>query len=195
MDRKEIIIDSKWKSKLKNPYFVNNSDTIVIMLPGRGYTVNAPLFYYLTGMCFELEYDVLQINYGYQMAQETYCFEDYPTLLTEIKAVVHQLPKYKKIILVGKSMGTFFLNDLEEYSNALKIFLTPTDKILDRVKDLNDLYIYGSHDRWLKKNMSRLALANSLCLSGAGHSLTTGDLQTDLEYMKKIIKSIREYIA
>lgn len=196
MKKTQIIKESKWKKELKHDYFLNDSDTLVIMLPGYGYQVTQPLFHYLTGMYFKLNYDILKINYGFQLAQVDIEFQtDIPIIVSEINQVLESIKSYQKVIIIGKSMGTLFIEELaRKFEHVVKIYMTPTDNTLPTHIDLNALYIYGTADTLISESsMVRLLGAERLIIKHANHGLQTNDWETDLENMKLIVKTIENF--
>ena len=49
-----------------NNYWSKGSDTLLIMLPGLGYTNDMPLLFYLHEIAINRGFDVLQVNYDYR---------------------------------------------------------------------------------------------------------------------------------
>lgn len=193
MKKSNITIQSHWKKDLKNEYFTQGSSTLVIMLPGNNYSIKGPLFYYLTGMYLEEGFDIIQINYGYQIAQVALDFKDIHLVLEESKATLKQLADYEHVIIVGKSMGTAFIDAIaSDYKSVRKIYLTPTDQSLTRIKDDKGLYIYGSQDPLLTKR-EQLSNRQVLVIKNANHSLRVGHYASDLTNMKIIIEEIQKY--
>ena len=190
---------SKWSDRVLNDYFTTDSDTLVVMLPGYGYTVEGPLFYYLTGMCIELKFDVIQVNYGFQVAR---CDIDYSndvdTVLKEIKTFLAGMKTYSKVIIIGKSMGTGFIDDLSDlYQEPLSVHLTPTDLTLTEELNERMFVIYGSADSMLSEaSKNKLAKkCKRLIISNGDHSLEVGHVHTDLDNMKQIMKSVRSFVS
>ena len=59
------------------------TDSLVVMLPGRGYTVQGPLFHYSTGVFLNSGFDVLHVNYDYSVQSESLTLEEEIKQITE----------------------------------------------------------------------------------------------------------------
>lgn len=190
---------SKWCDTLKHNYIDNDGDILTIVLPGYGYSCDRPLLYYITGIALELNYDVLQIKYGFSQAQVE-C-DDLSDLELEIIDVLNQLKKhYKKIIVVGKSIGTGFIPLVANHLNSTickLIYLTPLDRTIPAVLTENMLMVYGEADRQLSKE-SRKRIVDSECstieANYANHGLETGDVLDSLDTMTKLMRAIKLYM-
>jgi acetyl esterase/lipase len=86
------------------------SDKLLVILPGRGYTRDYPLFYSLRMLAVELGYDVLSTQYSFQADPHTVRFDavGWDGLKEEIDQALKALPKreYTHICFAGKSLGT-----------------------------------------------------------------------------------------
>ncbi|MHA7138024.1 alpha/beta hydrolase [Rossellomorea arthrocnemi] len=161
---------------------------IAILLPGLGYTVQAPLLHYSTGIYLHKGYDVLHINYQYTSADyEGFSIEEVDDALKhDVKEVVDQVlqeKNYSRIHLVAKSFGTIALsNELtrESFQDAELIWLTPLikeDEVFQAMLDSGQegICIMGDADRHYEearfnelKSNHRLDLH---LIKGVNHSL------------------------
>lgn len=93
-----------------NTYWSNGSDTLLIMLPGLGYTNDMPIMFYLHQIAVGRGYDVLQVNYDYRsVPRETSAEEWSVRMMGDVQpAIDAALAKgsYTNIVLAGKSIGT-----------------------------------------------------------------------------------------
>ncbi|MEP6988253.1 MAG: hypothetical protein ABI970_21795, partial [Chloroflexota bacterium] len=64
------------------------SDKLLIMLPGRAYTCDFPMLYYLRSAAIQQGYDVLSIEYGFQAAHSTFNPSQAPDLDADINDTV-----------------------------------------------------------------------------------------------------------
>jgi hypothetical protein len=85
---------------------------VAVMLPGFGYTCDMPLFYYATNLLLDAGADVMHAEYAYSRRAD---FRDLPLdrqkewLFADAEAsyrVALAQRAYKKVTLVGKSIGT-----------------------------------------------------------------------------------------
>lgn len=202
-----IETSSKWIAKLHHDYFKNQSEVLVITLPGFKYTQDSPIFHYLTTLFLELNVDLLCVKYGCQYSFETFVLlEEVATIEQEIMAVVNQLElaKYKKIIVIGKSLGTRFVPALEKHISEVNgkaelqlIYLTPTDMTLPQTLNQNMYFVMGSKDGLLSEEYRiRIQDSVSTCsiFEGANHSLEVGDVIGDIEMMRLLMDDIKNVV-
>lgn len=155
MNFTKIETTSKWKNNLKHVYIVQNSQTLLVTLPGYAYESVAPLLYYAGNVAMEEGCDVLCIEYGYQKKQvDIDVKKELGDLIKETKEAIDKSlqNKYKNIIFIGKSLGTFIMNELrEEYpeKNTSYIYLTPVDRSIPKKCSNDTLVVFGSRDSQL----------------------------------------------
>ncbi|MBY6037659.1 hypothetical protein KUV80_13395 [Fictibacillus nanhaiensis] len=85
---------------------------LVIMLPGVGYTVHAPLFHFATSGYINKGYDVLHVNYQYYIEAYDECTNEElrSALVHDVHAVLENTlcdVHYGSYYLVGKSFVCF----------------------------------------------------------------------------------------
>ncbi|MTI70534.1 MAG: hypothetical protein FH751_09820 [Firmicutes bacterium] len=124
---------------------------------------------------------VLSIEYGYLKKQIDIKIEkEIGFLIKETKDAIDKALEndYKNIILVGKSLGTFLMNQLrKEYSNEKIsfIYLTPVDVSVPEHCNNDTLIVFGSGDRQLSKEkakeIKRRKDIEALEVEDADHSL------------------------
>lgn len=190
-----------------------NAEGIAILLPGLGYTVQAPLLHYSTGIYLENGYDVLHVNYQYTGADyERFSVDEVDDALKhDVNKIVDAVlldHAYPHIHIVAKSFGTLALCHeaaRESLQDAKFIWLTPLlkdDEIFQAMLDSKQegLCIIGDEDRHyderrfneLKRNQ-RLEMH---LVKGVNHSLEHGfrvldSISTHKEIMS-IIKAFSE---
>lgn len=122
---------------MKVPYeIISKTDQpkgLAILIPGMGYTSQAPVFHYSTGVFLNKDYDVLHVNYQY--SDEKYDLFSYEELVEfihlDVSSVLDEVLKdsaYDSFYIVGKSFGTLAMGkalERELLQNAKAIWLTP----------------------------------------------------------------------
>lgn len=103
---------------------------LVIMLPGRNYSCETGVLFYLSRLILENGCDMLKINYGvHQQAQP-----DTERLQAELHATIALVAgHYPQLSFIGKSMGSTLAVDLAQRHNTQAgslILLTPTEEAL-----------------------------------------------------------------
>jgi len=192
--KRDIITQSKWKKDLKHEYHDNGSDTLIVLLPGAGYTVEGPLFYYLIGLSLKLGYDVLAINYGYQLSQNQISIRDeLENLEGEIKDTLSKVKSYKKTVYMAKSLGTYFLDDLR--GNDPCVYFTPVDWTMPQNIKPNTYFVYGDRDRHLSDDNKTRIYNLSYIVEGANHGLVCDNVFDSIEKMGKIIENVESFLV
>ena len=113
-----------------------DSNSLAIMFPGIGYTVQGPVFHFATGLYLNKGTDVLQLEYPY----EDSFYEQFTdgqlceAVIYDSGALIDQFlkeRKYDNFYLVGKSFGTIAMsNELRNtrFNDAKAVWLTPLMK-------------------------------------------------------------------
>lgn len=101
---------SRFGGAVQHPFVTQNdgTDKLLIMLPGHGYLVDYPLFYYLRAAALKQGYDALSVQYAFQVGGQPFSMERMPDLLADsLDAVQAALARgYRRVVLAGKSLGT-----------------------------------------------------------------------------------------
>ena len=190
------------------------SNTLVIVLGGYGYTLNHPILYYTKSVAKELSCDCIGIDFNYknnplflgkaENDKDTY-FEDDVVL---VKEYIKECSKtYKKIVFIGKSMGTSIIKrlftDIDLLKKSASILITPGtewNSILRVIIAIdNPILVIGSmaDSNYRIESLSELKTRNNievLEFQDANHALETGNVEQDLEVLKTVISAIREFI-
>lgn len=129
------------------------SDRLVIVLPGRGYTVEHPVLFHLRYMALENGCDVLPVQYGYQAAGRELKSEEWGYLPQDIAlATAPVLARgYQHVCIAGKSLGTPLAIELAKTISAevSLILLTPIGAAIQAMTGLQhvrSLAIIGTND-------------------------------------------------
>ncbi|WP_064093035.1 hypothetical protein [Rossellomorea aquimaris] len=189
-----------------------NAEGIVIMLPGMGYTVQAPLLHYSTGLFLHKGFEVLHVNYQYNSKKyRDFSIEELDeALISDSRSIIEKVlseKSYSKIYFVAKSVGTIALSSelKRNYFNEAKaIWLTPLikeDGVLQAMINSTQqgLCIIGSIDRhYDEERFSMLKLNPYLDLhliNGVNHSLEFDfNVVDSIGVQQEIIKVIEQFI-
>lgn len=136
------------------------SDWLTIFFPGRGYNCSMPILYYMRKLFLRAGADVLNVEYQYP-SSPTLTIADLETLLCPDALASFQVAlqqrNYKRLTLVGKSLGTKALSTLFAPVQLLQgiqtevIWLTPL---------VNDLACFGAMKSWKKKSLYIIGTAD-----------------------------------
>lgn len=124
--------------------------SLAILLPGLGYTLDMPLFYYVENLLLEQGWDVLRVEYAYYQRvdfQDSSEAERARWLLADATAAYRaglSQRTYERVALVGKSLGTLAMGHLltmEESAIPMRaVWLTP---LLGREQLREQIIRYG----------------------------------------------------
>ena len=198
-------LKSYWDVDLTGKFTDNNSSTLCIILPGIAYYLERPYLNYSKQLVDNLNYDILEIEYGFQIARKELSLpKEFEILLNETSKLINTYlnKEYKNIIIIGKSIGTVlqtFLNKQLTGKNLTNIYISPIDKTVDFGIKENSLVITGSKDPLLSlESRNRIKEINNIELiniKGAGHSLDIHeDVFRGIDELKKVIESERNFL-
>lgn len=188
---------------------------IGIMFPGINYTCQTPLLYNVTNVLLDRGYDVLQVDYDYRnddfsMAspEERKRWLDFDSEAAYEAAI--SFYGYKTVMLVGKSLGSFALANLNfkkkidksvwltpllEKSGAVELDLYPKIKKTCR----SGLFVIGTADSLYNKGrvdeLQRFG-AKFKVFDGADHRMEIeGNRPASLKVLKEVSDAIADFSA
>lgn len=183
------------------------TNKLVIILPGAGYTTHAPLLHYTTGIFRLKGFDVLHINYTFT-SQELSVINAEDFARDVQIAIDHAIKnkKYNHFYIVAKSIGTLALCYLLKntmFNEAKVVWLTPLlqkdDVINSMVNSVNKgLCIIGDEDPcFIEERFERLKNNHNLVLKlvdGGNHGLELNEKPIEsIEILKMVISDINEF--
>lgn len=188
------------------------SRSLAILLPGAGYSVQAPLFHYATGVFLHRNIDVLQVNYQYNDPfYDSFTMEEIKhAIIHDVRKVIDQAistDDYNTFFLVGKSLGTIVMgSELKRdiFHSAKAIWLTP---LLQR-QDVSDAMItctnksicfIGDADPCYKEDRFKEVEGNPLftarLIPDVDHALQyRDDILGSIDVIKNVIATIEQWV-
>jgi hypothetical protein len=152
MSIQSIVVESPFGVTVRHRFHVHEpeSDQLMVILPGRGYTINHPVLSYLGQMAYENGYDVLPVQYGFQTSGDLDPAQ-IPLLQQDVRVATEPVLKrnYREICVAGKSLGTPLAIDLAQSVKAAvvsQILLTPIGPAMQAAGDIRTLAIIGTAD-------------------------------------------------
>ncbi|WP_436374798.1 alpha/beta hydrolase [Cytobacillus sp. BC1816] len=183
------------------------TNRLVIVLPGAGYTTKAPLLHFTTGLFYTKGFDVLHINYTFSREEMSVLSEEDFT-----RDVQHAIDsaiknkKYSNYYFVAKSIGTIalsYLLDNTMFKDAKAVWLTPLlqrDDVFNTMihSDHKGLCIMGDRDScFIEERFEKLKKNQTLILKvveGGNHSLELDDDPIkSIEILKGVISNMNEF--
>lgn len=170
----------------------SGSMTLAVLLPGRWYTCDMPLFYYAERLLIDRGWYVLRVQYDYRRENPASGEDEQLERLTvdSRSAIDAGLAHgtYTHLVLVGKSLGTIAMAQLLpalDVADAWSVWLTPLLKrpgVLQCVASCSDrsLVVIGSEDSHFDPaivgSLASEGQCATLIIDGGEHSL---DLRGD----------------
>lgn len=194
---------------VQNAHWTIGSDTLLIMLPGLGYTNQMPLMFYLHELARAREWDVLEVNYDYRrVPRETSAEEWAARMLGDARPVIDaalERGTYRNIVLAGKSIGTRVMTTLlaRGFDTATAfIWLTPllvAGQIRDTVMSHGpSLAVFGDEDYAVKDvDLSAIARAGvtMVVMPGGDHSMMIpGDVPQSIAALAHVMAEIDAWL-
>lgn len=184
------------------------TDNLVIVLPGAGYSTQAPLLHYTTGLFYNKGFDVLHINYAFSREELSSLNER--DLARDVQVAIDIAindKKYSNIYIVAKSIGTKVLRcmiDHTMFKDARLVWLTPliqNDEVFNAMVNSGQkgLCVFGEKDShcFIVERFEKLKDNPNLVLKvveGGNHNL---DLDEDplksIDILKRVISDIDSF--
>lgn len=111
---------------------------IALLLPGVGYRLENPIFYFVQQLLIDRGYQIAAVDYAYDKVEgfRDFSFEEIMEILgndaTSIGEALSQLPNHNSKLVVGKSLGTVLMANLMDQGfikNSKLAWLTPSSKV------------------------------------------------------------------
>lgn len=183
------------------------TNSLVIVLPGAGYTTKAPLLHFATGLFYAKGFDVLHINYTLSREEMSVLSEE--DFSRDVQHAIDSAIKnknYSNYYVVAKSIGTIALSYLLNNTmlkDAKAVWLTPLLQREDVFSamgnsDHKGLCIIGDRDScFIEERFEKLKKNQNLILKvveGGNHSLELDEEPIkSIEILKGVISNINEF--
>lgn len=174
-------------------------ERLLIILPGRGYTCDHPVLYYLRKAATAQGWDVLSVWYSYQVANLPDDAVTLDALAVEVDQAISAVLKrgYGSVCIAGKSLGTP-LATLHAHQADSLILLTPISTAVLETAGLPTLAIIGTGDPVYNPEQINASAANVqwMILDGLDHSLeAAGDWESSLDALGEITQACAEFLG
>lgn len=181
------------------------STKLMVMLPGRGYSCDHPVLYYVRRMAIKQGYDVLSVEYGFQAAHLELSVQNTPYLQDDVwQAVTAVLQQgYKQFCIVGKSLGTPLAAELAktiEAADMALILLTPIGGAFQGLGRIRTLAMIGTDDPLYSPEIVTALKSDPniewQVFDGLNHSLEVkGDWKASIAALERVITACEAFIT
>lgn len=203
VDLIDIVVESAFGMTLHHDLLAqaDGHDKLMILLPGKGYTVDSPLFHYLRKVAVKNGWDVLSVTYAIHVGK----FDDWLSRISDLgldsmQSVNQAMERgYRKVCIVGKSLGTpiagMIANALDVPEKAV-LMLTPIQDAMTLIPDIRALGIIGTADPAYEPDMVKETATESWLVSdGLNHSLEySGDWRKSLDILPEILEACEKFL-
>lgn len=195
-----ITVVSANGTRIRNTLYTKQNPRLLILLPGRGYLVSHTLLHLMTVLGRQLGYDVLAVQYAFQLEDGDFTLADMPSLVAESKSAIEQAlaKNYDSMVLVGKSLGTMvagaLANDFDKIEKL--ILLTPVQKSHTMTRGIPTLAIIGTADgAYDPDDTIDTETVTWRVFDHLDHSLMVkGDVQASLKVLPKIMLACEAFL-
>ena len=179
---------------------------LACLFPGIGYTCDKPLLYYSWKLLAGLGWEVVPVPYtGFpsgvkgnaekMQRSAQMALEQAEEILKGI-----EWSGYSDILLIGKSVGTVVCAAYAQRHclPCRQILFTPVEETF-RFAGRQSIAFHGTADPWadtkaVEEGCRRLGIP-LYETEGANHSLETGDVEKDIKELRKVMKTVREFVG
>lgn len=182
---------------------------LAVLLPGMGYHVDKPLFYYTKKLLGEQGIPVLSVDYGPLPSGKEHIPEVIALIHTRLELFVAERDwsGFARIYLVGKSVGTaaagFMVSLLRAagcQARICEILFTPVDQTLLQLAHSGERRIVfsGTLDSMVNGEQLKIICREKeiplFLYPGANHSLETGVTMENLEILRDVMERTARFL-
>lgn len=179
---------------------------LAVIFPGIGYHTDKPLLYFSKKIAKEQGFNVVEVNYG---GFETGIKGNKEKMRNAFLSALNQTEEilkdisfsdYEQVLFISKSVGTAvagaYANNHDLHTH--NVYYTPVDYSFE-VMNNPGIVFHGNDDPWLDhdifKDKIKVIGFPYFVIDKGNHSLETGDVETDIENLRYIMKKTKEYIS
>jgi predicted alpha/beta-hydrolase family hydrolase len=191
-------------------------DHLAVLLPGLGYTLDMPLFYYAEHLLLERGWDVLRVEYAYNTRPE---FQTLPKserdrwLLADTTAAWRAglgQRTYGRVVLIGKSLGTLATGHLLTLAEDLPptvgaVWLTPLlaeERLRQQIQQYGgpSLFVIGTADPQFDpvvlETMQVATIGEAVVVRNADHGMDIpGDPVASVRAVERVVEALGRFLA
>ena len=189
-------------------------DHLAVLLPGFGYTLDMPLFYYAENLLLERGWDVLRVEYAYNKRPE---FQTLPEperdrwLLADAEAAWRAglgQRTYERVVLIGKSLGTLAMGHLLTMAapppNAGAVWLTPMlaeERLRQQISQYGgpSLFVIGTADPHFDpvalETVQIATIGEAVVVTHADHGMDIpGDPIASVRAVERVVEALSRFL-
>lgn len=197
-----------YDAPVPNAYWTIDSDTLLVLLPGLGYTNQMPVMFYMHEIAIARNWDVLQVDYDYRPIMGTTTPEELRArMISDVEPLIRRALEhgsYRSIILAGKSIGTRVMSLLHEQGIEgviANIWLTPllrNGSVREAIAATPSVIVFGSDDPAVQEvdfEALQAAGASMIVMPGADHGMMiAGDVPASISGLADVFRHIETWL-
>jgi predicted alpha/beta-hydrolase family hydrolase len=187
---------------------------LAFLLPGFGYTLDMPLFYYAQNLLLARGWDVLRVEYAYNTRPE---FQTLPKaerdrwLLEDTTAAWRaglSQRTYERVVLIGKSLGTLAMGHLLTMADPPPtvgaVWLTPLltkERLRQQIQQYGgpSLFVIGTvdphFDPVVLEQMQVATIGEAVVVKNADHGMDIpGDPIASVRAVERVIEALSRFL-
>ena len=191
------------------------ADRLALLLPGFGYTLDMPLFYYAENLLQERGWDVLRVEYDYNTRPE---FQTLPKpdrdrwILADTTAAWRaglSQRTYERVALIGKSLGTLAMGHLltmaDPPPNVGAVWLTPmlsVERLRQQISRYGgpSLFVIGTADPHFEpvvlEKMQVATTGEAVIVKNADHGMDIpGNPVASVRAVERVVEALGRFLA
>ena len=188
---------------------------LAVVLPGFGYTLDMPLFYYAQNLLLERGWDVLRVEYAYNTHPE---FQTLPEmernqwLLADTTAAWRAglgQQTYDRVVLIGKSLGTLAMGHLltmaDPPPNVGAVWLTPLlaeERLRQQISQYGgpSLFVIGTADPHFDpvvlEKMQVATIGEAVVVRNADHGMDIpGNPIASVRAVERVVEALSRFLG
>ena len=190
-------------------------DHLALLLPGYGYTLDMPLFYYAEKLLLERGWDVLRVEYAYNTRPEfqTLSKPERDRWLLEDTTAAWRAGlgqrNYERVVLIGKSLGTMAMGHLLTAAdlppNLGAVWLTPLlseERLRQQIQQYGgpSLFVIGTADPHFEpvvlEKMQVATVGEAVIVKNADHGMDIlGDPVSSVRAVERVVEALVRFLA
>jgi predicted alpha/beta-hydrolase family hydrolase len=189
-------------------------DHLAVLLPGFGYTLDMPLFYYAEILLLERGWDVLRVEYAYNKHPEFQTLsepEREQWLLADTTAAWRAglgQRTYPRVVLIGKSLGTLAMGHLLTIAvlppNVGAVWLTPLlaeERLRQKISQYggHSLFVIGTADPHFDpvvlEKMQVATIGEAVVVRNADHGMDIpGNPIASVRAVERVVEALSRFL-
>ncbi|XMB72966.1 hypothetical protein RJI07_03405 [Mycoplasmatota bacterium WC30] len=183
----------------------SDAKSLVVIFPGGNNSCDRPILHYLRKHFLDQNFDVLCISYT-NLVDETDPTEkqldEIAFAINQAIMLVEKKKKYEKRIFITRSAGNIISAEMKiKYSYVVDkcVYMSPTSDALKYIDDYPGFIVSSTKDGYLTSDditkLSKLSSDKAIMLKDGDHGLETTNILETIDFHKKVVSKIIEFIA